>query len=150
MPAVKPLSDPRIFKLLITIAISFSCCSAIPIFANEADLKMPALDSVRFHGIDGRSLLIAGLGVCVAGLIFGLIIYGQLKNLPVHKSMKKISELIYETCKTYLRTQVRFILFLEIFIAIIIAFYFKCFAGKSVHVTTMQVSHRIRTEKNGK
>ncbi len=70
----------------------------------EASLKLPDLSSVSFlnGAIDGHRLLLIGIGVCVLGLIFGLVIYSRLKNLPVHKSMRDISELIYETCKTYL------------------------------------------------
>lgn len=83
----------------------------------EANLVVPPLG-------DGRSLLMIGLGVCVAGLVFGLVIYNQLKNMPVHKSMLEVSELIYETCKTYLITQGKFILVLEIFIGAVIALYF--------------------------
>ena len=69
--------------------------------------------------MNGRTLLQRGLGVCVLGLVFGLVIYAQLKNLPVHQSMREISELIYETCKTYLITQGKFILLLEVFIGAI-------------------------------
>src|SRR5438874_2005839 len=90
----------------------------------EASLKIPDLGQVHVGGIGGRTLLTLGLGVCVLGLVFGLVIYSQLKNLPVHESMREISELIYETCKTYLITQGKFILLLEIFIGAIIVLYF--------------------------
>jgi len=90
----------------------------------EADLILPDLSSVSFLGMNGRSLLMGGLLVCVAGLLFGLVAYVQLKNLPVHSSMREISELIYETCKTYLLTQGKFILILELFIGTIMVFYF--------------------------
>ena len=90
----------------------------------EANLKLPDLSQVKFSGIDGHTLLLFGLIVCVLGLLFGLGIYTHLKNLPVHKAMREISELIYETCKTYLITQGKFILILEAFIAVIIAMYF--------------------------
>ena len=90
----------------------------------EANLKLPDLSQVSFLGIDGHKILMFGLIFCVFGLIFGLAIYSRLKNLPVHKSMRDISELIYETCKTYLITQGKFILLLEIFIAIVIVLYF--------------------------
>jgi hypothetical protein len=90
----------------------------------EANLKIPPLDQVQVGGMNGRTLLMLGLGVCVLGLVFGLVIYGQLKNLPVHASMREISELIYETCKTYLITQGKFILVLEVFIGAIIILYF--------------------------
>jgi len=95
-----------------------------PHTGGEANLVLPDLGSVTFQGIDGHTLLLGGLVVCALGLIFGLVINRQLKNLPVHPSMLEISELIYETCKTYLIQQGKFLLLLEIFIGIIIAFYF--------------------------
>src|SRR2546429_6496601 len=73
----------------------------------EANLKLPDLSQVSFHGMDGHKLLLFGILFCLLGLAFGLVIYTRLKNLPVHKSMRGISELIYETCKTYLTTQDR-------------------------------------------
>ncbi len=91
----------------------------------EASLKLPDLTSVTFLGVaNGYRLLSVGLIFCAFGGLFGLIIYMQLKNLPVHRSMREISELIYETCKTYLITQGKFILILEIFIALVIFLYF--------------------------
>jgi K(+)-stimulated pyrophosphate-energized sodium pump len=91
----------------------------------EANLILPDLSQVSFlGGIDGHTLLLAGLLVCALGLAFGMVIYTQLKNLPVHASMREISELIYETCKTYLLQQGKFLLILELFIGVIIAFYF--------------------------
>jgi len=91
---------------------------------SEASLVLPDLGSVQFLGIDGDRLLIGGLLVCVLGLLFGLVMYMQLKKLPVHRSMLEISELIYETCKTYLVTQGKFILLLEVFIGAIMVVYF--------------------------
>jgi K(+)-stimulated pyrophosphate-energized sodium pump len=90
----------------------------------EVDIRLPDLSQVPVGGYDGRTLLMVGLGVSVFGLLFGLVILNQLKNLPVHRSMREISELIYETCKTYLVTQGRFLAILEIFIAAIIVLYF--------------------------
>jgi K(+)-stimulated pyrophosphate-energized sodium pump len=95
-----------------------------PHTGGEANLVLPDLGQVDFQGINGRTLLMGGLGVCVLGLAFGLVIFNQLKNLPVHRSMLEISELIYETCKTYLITQGKFILILELFIGVIMIFYF--------------------------
>jgi K(+)-stimulated pyrophosphate-energized sodium pump len=95
----------------------------------EANLVLPDLGLVEFQGINGRTLLMSGLVVCVVGLAFGLVIYIQLKNLPVHRSMLEISELIYETCKTYLITQGKFILLLEVFIGTIMVFYFGVLQG---------------------
>src|SRR5829696_5643188 len=90
----------------------------------EASLVLPDLSTVDFRGINGRTLLMAGLVVCAVGLLFGLMTFVQLKNLPVHPSMLEVSELIYETCKTYLVTQGKFILLLEVFIGVIMVFYF--------------------------
>ena len=91
----------------------------------EANLVIPDLSQVSFlGGIHGRSLLMGGLAVCALGLLFGLVMYSQLKRLPVHESMREISELIYETCKTYLIRQGKFILILEIFIGFVILLYF--------------------------
>jgi K(+)-stimulated pyrophosphate-energized sodium pump len=90
----------------------------------EANLVIPDLNSVSFLGIRGGTLLVGGLLVCALGLLFGLAIYTRLKNMAVHESMREVSELIYETCKTYLVTQGKFILILEFFIGIVIALYF--------------------------
>jgi len=106
----------------------------------EASLKLPDLSSVNFFNgsINGHKLLLIGIIFCILGLIFGMAIYMRLKNLPVHRSMREISELIYETCKTYLITQGKFILFLWVFVAVIIGAYFGLLApvpGKPVSLT---------------
>ncbi len=90
----------------------------------EASLVLPDVAQVEFLGVNGHQLLLVGLLFCFFGMMFGLAIYVQLKNLPVHSSMREISELIYETCKTYLITQGKFILILEAFIAAVIVLYF--------------------------
>lgn len=96
----------------------------------EANLVLPDLNSAMFFGgtIGGKTLLYVGLFICALGLAFGLMIYTQLKNMPVHQSMRDISSLIYETCKTYLITQGFFIFILWLFIGAIIAMYFGYFA----------------------
>ncbi len=92
----------------------------------EANLKLPDLGTVNFlGGISGRTLLFAGLLVCILGLAFGMMAYRDLKNLPVHVSMREISDLIYETCKTYLLKQGVFIGILWVAIASVIVFYFS-------------------------
>ncbi|MGI8496956.1 MAG: sodium/proton-translocating pyrophosphatase, partial [Gemmatimonadaceae bacterium] len=102
----------------------------------EANLIIPNLTQVTFHGIAGRSLLMAGLVVCGLGLLFGIVISGQLKRMAVHESMREISELIYETCKTYLVTQGKFILILELFIGFVILLYF----GVLLHFEPVKVA----------
>jgi len=106
--------------------------------AGEANLKLPDLSSVQFMGVDGHRLLLWGILFCVLGLAFGLFIYTRLKNMPVHRSMREISELIYETCKTYLFTQGKFLLLLWLFIAVVIVLYFGVLApvpGKPISTT---------------
>jgi K(+)-stimulated pyrophosphate-energized sodium pump len=113
---------------------TFLFLTAICVFAQpaeeagggEASLKLPDLSSVNFlpWAIDGHRLLLIGILFCIGGLGFGLWIYMRLKNLPVHRAMRDISELIYETCKTYLVTQGKFLMLLWAFIAVIIAVYF--------------------------
>ena len=99
----------------------------------EANLKLPDLDQAKFlNGIGGRSLLMVGLFVGALGLLFGLMMYNQLEKMPVHKSMLEISELIYETCKTYMITQGKFLLRLELFIGAIIVLYFGVLQGFEV------------------
>ncbi len=94
--------------------------------ASDADLVLPDLARTKFLGgaLDGHSLLMLGLLICMGGLAFGLVFYRQLRNLPVHRSMLEVSELIYATCKTYLITQGKFILLLWVFIAAVIVAYF--------------------------
>jgi K(+)-stimulated pyrophosphate-energized sodium pump len=92
--------------------------------AGEANLKVPDLSQVSFLGTDGHKLLMVGILFCIFGLLFGLVTYSRLKNLPVHQSMREMSQLIWETCKTYLVQQGKFLLLLWIFIAIVIVLYF--------------------------
>src|SRR5256886_4122275 len=94
----------------------------------EAALVLPDLNQATFFGMGGRALLLWGLVICALGLLFGLVQYTQLRNLPVHRAMREISELIYETCKTYLLTQGRFLLILWVFIGSIVALYFGTLA----------------------
>jgi K(+)-stimulated pyrophosphate-energized sodium pump len=122
----------RLRRPFFTLAIMFLGLAgfASPAFGQshgggEASLVLPDLSQVTFFGgMDGHTLLLTGILVCVLGLVFGLAIYMNLKKLPVHRAMREISELIYETCKTYLITQGKFILILEVFIGTIIVLYF--------------------------
>jgi len=98
--------------------------AAEPHAGGEANLILPDLSQARFLGTDGRSLLMVGLLVTLGGLGFGFYIYESLKKLPVHRSMSDIGNLIYETCKTYLLQQGKFLLVLELFIAVVIIVYF--------------------------
>jgi K(+)-stimulated pyrophosphate-energized sodium pump len=92
--------------------------------ASEADLVLPSLNVTVGGGFNGQNLLMSGILVCLFGLGFGVWQFMQLKNLPVHKAMREISELIYATCVTYLVTQIKFIAILELFIGAIMVYYF--------------------------
>ena len=117
-----------------------AAAAAAPVHhGGEASLVVPDLSSVDFlGGINGHTLLMSGIVVSALGLLFGLMTFNALKNMPVHKSMLEVSELIYETCKTYLVTQGRFIMILWVFIAVIISAYYgwlNPIEGKSVAAT---------------
>jgi K(+)-stimulated pyrophosphate-energized sodium pump len=114
------------------LTVSYQTTAPSQEAGGEASLKLPDMGSVSFlGGTSGSRLLSFGLIFCGLGLLFGLVIFVQLKNLPVHRSMREISELIYETCKTYLVTQGKFILILEIFIGLVIVLYFGLLQGNS-------------------
>jgi K(+)-stimulated pyrophosphate-energized sodium pump len=105
---------------------------------SEADLVLPDLRSQQFlWGVDGHTLLAIGLVVAVAGILFGLLIYAQLRKLPVHRSMLEVSDLIYETCKTYLLTQGKFILLLWVCIAAVMVAYFGFLRGGHADAETL-------------
>jgi K(+)-stimulated pyrophosphate-energized sodium pump len=137
-------SGCRLVKIM-TAAFALLTLNSVAAFAQgneaagEAGLKVPDLSTVQFiGGIDGHKLLLTGILFCIFGLIFGLVIYTKLKNLPVHRAMREISELIYETCKTYLVTQGKFLMLLWVFIAVVIVLYFgilKPVPGKAVAIT---------------
>src|SRR5213596_3509385 len=110
--------------LVVLALVSVAVPPALAAGGGEASLNVPDLGTVTFGGVGGRALLMWGLLVCVLGLVFGMVIFSQLKNLPVHAAMREISELIYETCKTYLITQGKFLLILETFIGVVIVLYF--------------------------
>src|SRR6266478_1131853 len=128
------------FPATAAVLTLFSAASALAEEAGgEANLKLPDLSQVTFLGIDGHKLLLLGIVICVFGLGFGLAIYSRLKNLPVHKSMHDISELIYETCKTYLFTQGKFLLILWVFIAVVIVMYFGWLAPVQPVAVTLPI-----------
>jgi K(+)-stimulated pyrophosphate-energized sodium pump len=138
MPGVKATFA---FRRLLRFVMAF--CAAVLLFTanplsafaqqnrpsetgGEANLIIPDLSQATFFGgaIDGHKLLLYSLIIVALGLVFGIVIYNQLKHMAVHSSMLEISELIYETCKTYLVTQIKFLIILEVFIGVIIVFYF--------------------------
>jgi len=92
--------------------------SSVTAFASEADLKIPELSA------DQNNLLLIGIAVCAIGLLFGIVQFFKVKKLRAHQSMLDVAQIIYETCKTYLNQQGKFIAILFVFIGVCIAFYF--------------------------
>ncbi len=143
----------RVLPLLFAVLMAFGAGALAAPFAplgaqepagaphvgGEANLVVPDLNSQTFMGVPGGTLLYSGILVSVLGLVFGMVIYGRLKNMAVHETMLEISELIYETCKTYLQTQGKFILILWVFIGAIAAVYFGMLAA-TVDPTTGAVT----------
>src|SRR5437764_3639282 len=125
--------------LISFLGLSITAMAQPEHVSGEANLRLPDLSSVFFHGVDGHKLLMIGILFCIFGLGFGLVIYSRLKNLPVHRSMREISELIYETCKTYLVTQGKFLLLLWVFIAVIIVLYFGVLAPVKPVAATLPI-----------
>ncbi len=103
-------------------------------FAGEADINLPDLTQVSFMGgtLAGLTILNVGLIICIIGMAFGIMQYVQTKNLPAHKAMLDVSQTIWETCKTYLFQQGKFLIALWILIAICIVYYFGALQGKAV------------------
>ncbi len=116
-------------------AVAAAAQSTPPETGGEATLRVPDLSQVSFFGVNGHNLLLWGILFCIFGLLFGLGIYTRLRNLPVHRAMREVSDLIYETCKTYLINQGKFLLLLEAFIAVIIVVYF----GVLLHFEALRV-----------
>ena len=112
-------------RLLALLAPAMLLLLSPAALASEADLVLPDLGTQLFmNALNGRSLLMIGLLVCLGGIGLGLMMMAQLKSIKVHHSMGDISHLIYETCKTYLVTQGKFILLLEVLVGAIMAIYF--------------------------
>ncbi len=114
----------KCFKPAVLLPVLLMLAGTGAAWAGESDLVIPNLSSVSFLGIPGHTLLLYGIFICLFGFVFGLIQFVQIKNMPVHKAMKDISELIYETCKTYLITQGKFLLILEVLIGLVMVAYF--------------------------
>jgi K(+)-stimulated pyrophosphate-energized sodium pump len=110
------------------------------LYAGDADLNLPSLEQVRFDGlggISGLTLMYLGVAVCLIGALFGLAQYWRTKSLPVHDSMSRVSQTIWETCKTYLYQQGKFLAILWLLIAGCILFYFKVLEHKSASDVTV-------------
>ncbi|MGB8481297.1 MAG: sodium/proton-translocating pyrophosphatase, partial [Acidobacteriaceae bacterium] len=115
-----------VLAALMLLAQGAAFAAPVEAVGGEANLKLPDLTQVRFLGqsVDGHTLLMYGPLFCILGMVFGFLMYSHLKGLPVHQSMKEVSQLIWETCKTYLINQGKFLLLLWSFIAVVILVYF--------------------------
>ena len=117
-------SKRGLFVLLLTFVLALL---GSPVLAGEADIVLPDLSKVQFSafgGMSGISIMYFGLLVCIVGLIFAIYQYKQTGNLPAHKSMLDVSNIIWETCKTYLAQQGKFLIILWVLIAICMVYYF--------------------------
>src|ERR1043165_1025529 len=123
--ALKIMKDYKVrFWGLLILALVGASTGA---YASEADIHIPPLDTVHFDGlggISGKALMMLGIGICFIGAIFGLVQYKQTKALDVHESMARVSNTIWETCKTYLLTQGKFLAILWLLIAACMVYYF--------------------------
>jgi K(+)-stimulated pyrophosphate-energized sodium pump len=133
--------SPALLLTLLASGAALAQTGSTPEAGGEANLIVPSLwnSSVTFLGMSGAHLLMAGLFVCLLGMAFGLMVFNQLKNAPVHQSMREMSELIYETCKTYLIQQLKFVGILEVFIGSIIVVYFGFLQHYFADGKTLQV-----------
>src|SRR4051794_10218669 len=111
--------------------------------ASEAELVLPDLSTEQFLGINGRVLLMIGLVIALAGAVFGILTFIKLRDLPVHRSMRDVSELIYATCKTYLLNQGKFLLLLELFIGAVMVIYFGWLRGFPADRTAIIVAFSL-------
>lgn len=121
MLALKKIGNAAAAVLLVMLALMQGA------YASEIDLKVPSLDvgyNIWSYAITGSQILMYGIGICVLGMVFGFYEFVRIKKMPAHESMLKISNLIYETCKTYMKQQAKLLLLLEIFIAACIFYYF--------------------------
>ena len=121
MLALKKIGNAAVAVLLVMLALMQGA------YASEIDLKVPSLDvgyNIWGYAITGSQILMYGIGICVLGMVFGFYEFVRIKKMPAHESMLKISNLIYETCKTYMKQQAKLLLLLEIFIAACIFYYF--------------------------
>lgn len=120
---------------ILFCVFSFVFLKIKPVFASEADIKIPQLDNVIFpflNGTRGLVIMYFGIIICIIGILFAIYKYIQIKKLPVHKEMAKISNIIWETCKSYLTQQGKFLIALWILIAICIYYYFGILEHKSL------------------
>jgi K(+)-stimulated pyrophosphate-energized sodium pump len=122
-------------RLILTVGAFGALAMPMVARASETDIVLPDFRSVSFFGIDGHSFLLYGIIVCLLGMAFGFFMFARVKKLQVHGAMREVSELIYETAKTYLITQGKFLFILEAFVGAIIVAYF----GLLLHFAAFKV-----------
>src|SRR3984957_6206181 len=133
--------NKRFFGGAILLAAIFGAANA---FAGDADIRLPSLQDVSFSGgLSGHAILYSGLVICVIGALFGIFQYKQTRALQVHKSMGDVSQIIWETCKTYLFQQGKFLAALWILIAICMVYYFKVLQEKSLGAVAVILASSI-------
>jgi K(+)-stimulated pyrophosphate-energized sodium pump len=141
------LASLTLFVALLGAGSAFAkgVALAAPVHAGGEDsLSIPAeLDTIQFFGLPAARLLQLGFIVTALGIVFGLVIYNQLKNAPAHKSMKDVSELIFETCKTYLWTQAKFLAQLWLFIGAVIVIYYGFLKGEGAGIVLLILAFSI-------
>ena len=143
MKFTKALLIPVILLVISLINPMAGVALAAPA-RGEDSLKIPdELDTQLFFGIPASHLLMLGLIVSALGVVFGMVIYNRLKNLPVHASMLEVSELIYETCKTYLVTQAKFLGLLWVFIGTVIVVYYGVLKGEPAGIVLLILAFSI-------
>jgi K(+)-stimulated pyrophosphate-energized sodium pump len=123
--------SPASSSLRRCLAVLGALAASVPLLAGEADINLPDLSQVFFGSVGAVPLMIAGLVVCALGLVFGIIQYRQTKAMPVHSCMDAVSQTIWETCKTYLIQQGKFLAILWILIGICMVYYFGSLQGKA-------------------
>ena len=114
----------RVIATLVLLGGGTAFAAPVEQAGGEANLQLPDMTQVQFFGLNGHSLLMYGPLFCILGMVFGIFMYLHLKGLPAHKSMLEVSQLIWETSKTYLINQGKFLLLLWSFIAVVILVYF--------------------------
>lgn len=138
----KWFKSKKLFKisLVAMVAVLTTALSSMTAWAGDADLKIPNLADTKINLFgNGNTVLIIGLVICLLGLLFGFSQFVKVKKLRAHKAMLDVSNTIFETCKTYLVQQGKFLAILLLFIGICVAFYFGVLEGKGSGVVLILI-----------
>ncbi len=133
-------SRPSAALVAVLTAVLAPLFSARPAFAAAvSDMHFPDFGQITVLGVSGNAIMLVAAAICLVGVAFGLILFSQVRKMPVHKAMLEVSELIYETCKTYLLTQIRFIMLLALFVGTVIALYYGWLSPQPMSVIQVVV-----------